>query len=108
MSPDELVKKSLLTLQGIESSNFKEIMYGTLTVKAIVEYGDFRKITKQEIGSEKTDEISFLEVNLSKAVRGASVVYDNTEYFVEDFTIANGLYKLFCTNTKQYGNSGRR
>lgn len=108
MTPAERAKSSILALQQLNNSNFEDIQYASSVVKAVVEYGDFRKITQQEIGSEKKDEISFLEVNLSKVVRGAKIIHNGITWYVEDFTIANGLYKIFCTATTKYGTSRRR
>ena len=108
MSPQDLVKDSILALQQMNNTDFVDIQHGGQTYKAKVEYGDFRKIDSLDIGNVFQDEISFLDIDMLEPRRGDSVVYDSSTYKIEYFTKAVGLFKIFCLKEDRFGGLGNR
>lgn len=109
MNPQDLVKNSILALQQRENTDFVEIQHRGNTYKAKVEFGDFRKIDKLEIGNSIQDQISFLDINITllEVERGDAIVYDSMEYKIEHYTKAFGLFKIFCLKESRYGGLDR-
>jgi len=106
MSPQDLMKITIMAESSHDSTDFEDITYKGATVKAKVVFGDFRKIGKTE--SKKflriEDEISFLNVIGFTVTNGIDIVYDGETYYVQTFTQPiNGVYNIFCTKKKRVG-----
>jgi len=110
MNPQDLLKKTIAAEASKSSSDFEDILHRTDTRRAKIEYGDFRQITKSDLGDRDIqDEISFLDVAAPFVSKGDSITYpatgaDTVDYFVEYFTLViPGIYKIFATKKVRTG-----
>jgi len=105
MNPQNLLKKTMQAEASKESSDFEDISHRGVDLKAKIEYGDFRKISKSDLGDRDIqDEISFLDVSVSFVAKGDQITFSGVEYFVEHFTLViPGVYKIFATKKARTG-----
>lgn len=108
MNPQDLLKKTILNESSKTGSDFKDIIHRGNTLKAKIEYGDFRK-SEQSKDTIKSgyiqDEISFLNVSTAIGVqRGDKVTLDNIDYYIEHYSLVmSDMYNIFAVKKVQTG-----
>jgi len=105
MTPQDLLKKTITAEASRRNSDFEEITHRTKTLKAKIEYGDFRQITKSDLGDRDIqDEISFLNVAVSFITKGDKITYGDDDYFIEYFSlVTTGIYTIFAIKKVRTG-----
>ena len=98
MKPQDLLKKTIQAEAGRENSDFEDVTHRGSTTKAKVEYGDFRKTSKSDLGDRDIqDEISFLNMEVSFVAKGDKTTHNSVDYYVEYFSIVTpGIYNVFA------------
>lgn len=106
MKPQDLLAKTIKAEANRKNSDFESISHRATTLKAKIEYGDFRQITKSDLGDRDIqDEISFLNVQVGFVTKGDKITYNEVDYFIEYFTIVTtGIYTIFATKKIRTGN----
>ena len=106
MTPQELLTKTILAESSRDNSDFEDITHRATTKRAKVEYGDFRKIGKADLGDQLIqDEISFLNVIASYVAKGDKIVHLDKTYLVEYFSLVKeGVYNIFARKETRSGN----
>lgn len=104
MKPQDLMKTTILAQAKRDDSNFVEFTHRGATKKSIVEYGDFRQVTKKDNQTEIKDSISLLDFESTIVMRGDKITLDNIDYSIEYFTLViPGIYKAFAVKTQKTG-----
>lgn len=104
MTPQDLIKKTIQAQASRDDSNFVEVTHRGVVKKTIVEYGDFREVSKKDNKDEIKDSISLLDFETTELKRGDQVVLDSVTYHIEYFTIViPGIYKAFANKTEKTG-----
>lgn len=105
MKPQDLLRKTIEAQATRKNSDFEDFTHRATTLKAKVEYGDFRKISKSDLGDRDIqDEISFLNVSVAFVAKGDKVTYRNIDYFIEYFTLVMpGIYNIFAIKKVRTG-----
>lgn len=108
MTPQDLLKKTINSESLKIGSDFVEILHRGSTKLAKIEFGDFRKTSKSDLGDRDIqDEISFLNVSTIYVAKGDTVTFNSVAYTVEYFTLVTiGIYNIFATKKVRTGNMG--
>lgn len=104
MTPQDLMKKTILAEASKASSDFVEVTHRGVLKKAKVEFGDFRNAKKDNLeGKSIDDDISFLNMQTSFITRGDDITYDGTIYNVEYvIPVVTGVYNVCATKTTRF------
>lgn len=104
MTPQDRMKKTIQAQASRENSNFVVINHRGSDKKAIVEYGDFRELSKSEEKSEIKDSVSILNFETQVLMRGDQVKLDNVTYSIDFYTIViPGIYNAYATKVVKTG-----
>lgn len=105
MKPQDLLLITIKAEASRQNSDFVDISHRGLTIKAKVEYGDFRQITKSDLGDRDIqDEISFLNAEVSFVAKGDKVTHNGIDYIIEHFSIVvTGIYNIFAIKKVRTG-----
>ena len=105
MKPQDLLKKTIQAEAGRSNSDFEDVTHRELVRKAKVEYGDFRKTSKSDLGDRDIqDEISFLNMETPYVAKGDSTIHNSVSYSVEYFSLVMaGVYNVFATKKARTG-----
>lgn len=105
MNPQALLKKTIQAEASKKNSDFEDVTHRGSVKKAKVEYGDFRKTSKSDLGDRDIqDEISFLNMEVSFVAKGDKITHNSVDYFVEYFSIVTaGIYNVFATTKARTG-----
>jgi len=111
VKPQDLLNNTILALSteknsdGSECSDFEDFTHRGVLKRAKIEYGDFRSISKSELGDRDIeDEISFLNVPISFLSRGDSVIYNTVTYYIEHFAwVTKDIVNIFAKKKVRTG-----
>ena len=105
MKPQDLLKKTINAEANRKNSDFEDIIHRGKPKRAKIEYGDFRKITKSDLGDRDIqDEISFLNVTVDFVAKGDKITYDRVDYYIEFFSkVTTGIYTIFAIKKVRTG-----
>jgi hypothetical protein len=108
MRPQDLLKKTILAQANRTNSDFEDITHRGVTVRAKVEYGDFRKAGETDLGDRTLeDEISFLNVSIPSTTlvsRGDEITCGDKTYEISYFSkVISDVYNIFATRKLRSG-----
>lgn len=105
MKPQDLLIKTIKAEANRKNSDFEDITHRAKTIKAKIEYGDFRKTTKSDLGDRDIqDEISFLNVQVDFVAKGDKITYNQVDYSIEYFSlVAKSIYTIFAIKKVRTG-----
>ena len=109
----DLVNKtqsSLMARDNFASENISFYSFSsnqTTEAKAIISYGDFRKLDSAK--DTISDEISFMMVQIDVIPNHRDkVTYNGIEWYVVDFKQSgNNFYDIYCERNKRHSNTSR-
>lgn len=105
MTPQERLSKTIQAESSRSSSAFEDFSHRGSIKRAIVEFGDFRKAGKTDLGDVTIqDEISFLDVKATFVSVGDKITYNSIDYNIDYFSpTINGFFKIFATKVTRTG-----
>ena len=108
MNPLDLLKKTIRNEAVKVSGDFQDITHRGTTKRGKVEYGDFRKTSKSDLGDRDIqDEISFLNVEATYVAKGDKVTFDLVDYHIEYFSpVVKGIFNIFAIKKVRTGSMG--